>query len=670
MQKYLLFSEPKSLVFYSSATALDNLGSYYFAATKMRQMIFRESNSEIPKASIRLDKVLKMSRSESISLLKIMSIEKKGLKTSSLTGEPSQSLDQGMAQAESTASLGHDKGVVPRVAAVLLGTSKLNFYLLLINLETCKVIQTQKLDFAYKAALRRMSSNSRFIKVTEKLVLLVSANFIFYFNVNENRFKLLKLLREKALSVELDYENKSSIYILCRKNLIFGKLNQLGENLITFEEESKQPNKRKFVGMKAMRKKIVFFNKQRQIRIFELDKQDFTYKIEIQKSFKQSFDFKNLHVINGNILAFHDDKYLYSLSPKMNRIWQIVNLADCHYAVLPSGEVLTLQPQSENLYSVAQIRCKTYSKGNKINKYLALSKYEKLKVIFAYISRTFLKMYKFQDYNKVIYDLLLKMNLSNPIVRQPEFKPEVLRLYNLITSFSIKYESVSPQASRMPQDDSSMGRASESSEGPRRRSLQPSMGNETKDTPKSINQNNQAIKISKKSFNFMVVKPFVDIRLPRKNGSNEFLDEQLILKKIQQKGLCHYLKFLRFRQRDEFPKDSLDSVYARYQTRLQRIHRGKFFLNSISSFYENNNPAKADSLFFFASKFNLHNNIKLLHAIFMGIDSYFWVCRLERNFHFRVLHIGVQRKRKAELALTETPWLAEMTESVQANLTN
>ena len=55
MYKYLLFSEPKALVFYSSATAIDRFESYLFATTKMRQLIFRETSPNATKASINLE---------------------------------------------------------------------------------------------------------------------------------------------------------------------------------------------------------------------------------------------------------------------------------------------------------------------------------------------------------------------------------------------------------------------------------------------------------------------------------------------------------------------------------------------------------------------------------------------------------------------------------------
>ena len=111
-------------------------------------------------------------------------------------------------------------------------------------------------------------------------------------------------------------------------------MEELPGGRITFQETMRLPNTRKFVGMKAMKKKLIFYNKYKQIRIYELDKQDFTYKIEILQSFKQPLDFSDLCVINEDVIAVHDQKYLYCLSLKMNRIWQIVNLND----ILKEGE--------------------------------------------------------------------------------------------------------------------------------------------------------------------------------------------------------------------------------------------------------------------------------------------------------------------------------------------
>ena len=660
MYKYLLFSEPQSLVFYSSATALAHYQSFYFAITKMKQLIFRSNEKDSTKATISLTKSLKLSKSEIIPLLKVLSIEtssssKKGF--SQLQSE-SQSL---MKNSEITAIENNHN--VPNVASelennlesnekvtqtcsLLLGTSKLNFFVVLIDLKSQKILEIQKVNFGYKSTLKRLSSNSCFLSPKEGLTYLVSANFIFYMTSNEPRLRLLKILKEKPISVELDFQNKNQIYILGKKQLIFGKTNSLPGSGVSFTETLRLPNKRKFIGMKAMRKKLVFFNKYKQIRIFELDRQDFTYKVEICQSFKQSLNFSNVYIINGDIIAIHDEKYLYCLSLKMNRIWQIVNLSDSHFAILPDGQILTLQPKSENLFSVAQIRLKTYKKTNKINKYLSLSKYEKLKIIFAYLTRKFLKLFKFQDFNKVIYNLLLKMNLSNGIIKQSEFKVEVLKFYNLITDFSLKIEKSAVKGSikKIQGVQARHNRRREQDSG--------SALGSTKSSKSSTSPSPQK-NIKRRNLNYMVVKPYVDIRLPRKNGPKVDQSDEIILRKIMVKGQKHYNKFLRFKEFDEYPKDCIDSVYARFQSRINRIKSGKLYLTNIVKYFTKDPIKRAEYLFFFAYKFEMKNNYKLLHSIFMGYDLYIWAGALQRKFYYQVILNGIEKKNKSILDSVE-----------------
>ena len=639
MYKYLLFSEPQSLVFYSSATALAQHSSYYFVATKMKQLIFRSTAANSVKATLPLTKALQLSRSETVNLMHVLSLEegvtKKG-RMSSKGGQQgptvygssneNESNMGNMSRLESASIEAEDKQT--STCSLLLGTSKLNFYVMLIDLHFQEIREIQKVQFGYKSSLKRLSSNSKLVALREGLTLLVSANFVFYLTSNEPRFKLLKIMKEKVLSLEVGFQNKDELYILGKKQLIFGKLETIPGGRISFQESRTVANKRKFIGMKAMRKKLVFFNKHRQLRIFELDKEDFTHKIEVFQSFKQPLDFGDVHVINGDILAVHDQKYLYCLSLKMNRVWQIVNLSDSHFAVLPDGQILTLQPKSENLFSVAQVHLKTYQKANKINKYLALSKYEKLKVIFGYLTRKFLKLFKFQDYNKVIYDLLLKMNLSNGLIKQPEFKAEVLKLYNLITDFSVKVDRSAVKASKDSRVKTEGGSVYGSSHS-RRSSTSPS----PQSSPKK----------KKKNLNYLVVKPFVEIRLPRKNNINE-MSEEALMKKIMCKGSRHYSKFIDFRRKDNTPSDSIDSVYARYQSRLIRIQKGKFYVNNLLKYLKKNVFELVGHLFFICIKFNMKNNVKYLHCLIMGFDLDRWMSPVNRKVHYQVLLDGVNKK--------------------------
>ena len=647
MYKYLLFSEPQSLVFYSSATALAQYSSFYFAITKVKHLIFRSKEKNANKASIPLTKHLQLSKSETVPLMQILSLE-----TSSPSKTPflakSNSNSSGNARTPhqenngdySNVSLETDgnqrqterKG---QTCSLLLGTSKLNFFILLIDLQTQKILQIQKVNFGYKATLKRLSSNSKFISPKKGLTLLVSANFVFYMTNNEPRLKLLKILREKALSVEVDFLNKDQLYILGKKQLIFGSMENLPGSALSFKETLRLPNKRKFIGMKPMRKKLIFFNKHKQIRVFELDRQDFTYKIEINQSFKESLNFSNIYVIDGDIIAVHDEKYLYSLSLKMNRIWQIVNLNDSHFAVLPDGQILTLQPKSENLFSVAQIKIKKYQKANKINKFLSLSKFEKLKIIFAYLTRKFLKLFKFQDYNKVIYNLLLKMNLSNGIIKQPEFKAEVLKFYNLITDFSLKTQRSAVKGSKNWGINSQTSLSQDSGSALRSNQSVSSTSASPQKSPR------------KKNLNYMVVKPFVDIRLPRKNAPKLNQSDEIILKSIMVKGQKHYNKFLRFKEFDEYPKDCIDSIYARFQSRINRIKSGKRYLKNIVRYFTKDPMEKAEHLFFFAYKFEMKNNYKLLHSIFMGFDLCLWVSPVQRKIYYQVMLKGIENKNNS-----------------------
>lgn len=651
MYKYLLFSEPQSLVFYSSATALARHGAFYFAVTKMKQLIFRSNEKTSSKANIPLGKALQLSRTETVNLLKVVSLEDSQPVKAALAPESEHFFENSIDQpeCENDARNGNVSSTrVPEAPAhgknaktclLLLGTSKLNFYLVQVGLANQKILEIQKVSFGYKSSLKRLSSNSCLVSVSPELTLLVSANFIFYLTPDEPRFKLLKILKEKALSVEIDFQNKKRIYILGKKALLFGLLQSLPGGALSFKETRRLQNKRKFTEMRAMRKKLVFLNKHRQLRVYELDKEDFTYKIEIFQSFKQPLVFSGLHVVNGDIICIHDQKYLYALSLKMNQIWQILNLSDSHFAVLPDGQILTLQPKSENLFSVAQVRLKTYQKANKINKYLRLSKLEKLKVIFSYLNRKFLKLYKFQDYKKVIYDLLLKMNLSNALIRQPEFKAEVLKFYNLTTDFSLKIDRSAVKASsvRVPHRRAGglTSRAMDSGSAFR---SNVSEASSTSPSPRSSPSR-------KKNLDYMVVKPYVDIRLPRKNGPKAPPSDALIMEKIMVKGRKHYQKFLRFKRADPFPKDCIDSVYARYQSRLERIKLGKFYLRNIVRFFQNDRiELAAENLFFYAYKFDMKNNYKLLHSIFMGIDLWLWAGPVERKVHYRVLLIGIKEK--------------------------
>lgn len=650
MYKYLLFSEPQSLVFYSSATALAQHDSFYFAVTKMKHLIVRSNEKSSAKVSIPLTNPLQLSRSETVNLLKVVSLadSSSAKATSAVTQLSTNSTNPTNLELENDARNGNvsspdefeflANGKNERTCSLLMGTSKLNFYLVMVGLTSQKILEIQRVSFGYKSSLKRLSSNSRLLSPFAGLTLLVSANFIFYLTPDEPRFKLLKILKEKAISVEIDFQNKNQIYILGKKLLLFGILQRLPGGTLSFKETTRLQNKRKFTNMRAMRKKLVFMNKHQQLRVYELDKKDFTYKVEIFQSFKQPLVFADLRVVNGDIICIHDQKYLYALSLKMNQVWQILNLSDSHFAVLPDGQILTLQPKSENLFSVAQVRLKTYQKANKINKFLRLSKYEKLKVIFAYLNRKFLKLYKFQDYNKVIYNLLLKMNLSNALIKQPEFKAEVLKFYNLITDFSLKIDRSAVKASSMRiSTNQPTSRALDSGSA-----YQSNTSEASSTSPSPRNSPSK-----KKNLNYMVVKPYVDIRLPRKNGPKVPASDELILEKIMVKGRKHYQKFLRFKRADQFPNDCIDSVYARYQSRLERIKLGKFYLRNIVRFFQKERIAMAaDNLFFYAYKFDMKNNYKLLHAIFMGVDLWNWAGPVERKVHFRVLLIGIREKWK------------------------
>ena len=646
MYKYLLFSEPQSLVFYSSATALARHDSHYFAITKMKHLIFRSNKGDSVKANIPLAKALQLSRSENVSLLKVLSMESSCQSKDSISSRvfsandlsPSSDLENDTANLNVSPGLDQKSNsdhTYTHTCSLLMGTSKLNFFVVLINMQNQKILQIQKVNFGYKSTLKRLSSNSRLFSPRPGLTLLVSSNFLFYMTSEEPRFKLLKILKEKAISVQVDFQKKDQIYILGRKFLIFGKIQQLPGGALSFNETLRMPNKRKFIEMRAMRKKLVFMNKHKQLRIYELDKQDFTYKIEIFQSFKQQLKFSNLEVINGDIICVHDQKYLYCLSLKMNQIWQIINLNDSHFAILPDGQVLTLQPKSENLYSVAQIKFKTYQKANKINKYMSLSKYEKLKIVFGYLTRRFLKLYKFPDYNKVIYNLLLKMNLSNGLIKQPEFKVEVLKLYNLISDFSLKVDRGAVKPSSLTNLETTNSRLDRGS-----------AYESTKSGTSSTSPSPRASPIKKKTMNYMVVKPYVDVRLPRKNGPKEKTSDCQILEKIMIKGQKHYQKFLRFKATDPYPKDCIDSVYARFQSRLKRISSGKLYISNCVRFCKRNPMMLAEQLFFVSYKFNMTNNIKLLHCIFMGVDLWIWASPLSRKFYYQVVLDGVREKNK------------------------
>jgi hypothetical protein len=654
MYKYLLFSEPQSLVFYSSATALAEHNSHYFAVTKMKQLIFRSKEKECVKANIPLGKVLQLSRTENVSLLKVLSLETSSsdMKSTSVKNEFSSSMTSPSSNFNTendTANVNVSSNEIKnsnatahigKTCSLLMGTTKLNFFVVLINMQNQKILEIQKVNFGYKSTLKRLSSNSCFINPKPGLTLMVSANFIFYMTSQEPRFKLLKILKEKALSVQVDFQKKDMLYILGKKLLIFGKIQELPGGALSFNETVRLQNKRKFIEMKAMRKKLVFMNKHRQIRIYELDKQDFTYKIEIFQSFKQSLKFSKMEVINGDIICVHDQKYLYCLSIKMNQIWQIVNLNDSHFAILPNGKVLTLQPKSENLYSVAQIKFKTYQKANKINKYLSLTKHEKLKIIFAYLSRKFLKLYKFQDYNKVIYNLLLKMNLSNGLIKQPEFKVEVLKLYNLINDFSLKIDRSAVKPSSM----NNLERAHGSSK-------RFDSGSALESNKSGISSTSPSPRVSpkkKKTLNYMVVKPYVDVRLPRRNGIKESSSDCQILERIMIKGQKHYKLFLRFKKSDPYPNDCIDSIYARYQSRLKRIEKGKMIMKNCVRFIKNDPLFLADQLFFISSRFNMKNNIRLLNCIFMGIDLWLWASPMERKIGYQVVLNGIKEKQLLE----------------------
>jgi hypothetical protein len=617
----------------------------------MKHLIFRSNQKESVKANIPLAKPLQLSRSENVSLLKVLSLEsspcnsKDSISRSTSSAQslgPSSNFNMENDTANLNVSSGGDKNFnstdnQSQTCSLLMGTTKLNFFVVLINMQNQKILEIQKVNFGYKSTLKRLSSNSCFISPRPGLTLMVSSNFLFYMTSQEPRFKLLKILKEKAISVEVDFQKKDKVYILGKKFLTFGELQELPGGAMSFNETLRMPNKRKFTEMKAMRKKLVFMNKHKQIRIYELDKEDFTYKIEIFQSFKQPLNFAKLEVINGDIICVHDQKYLYCLSPKMNQIWQIVNLNDSHFAILPDGQVLTLQPKSENLYSVAQIKFKTYQKANKINKYLSLSKYEKLKIIFGYLTRKFLKLYKFQDYNKVIYNLLLKMNLSNGLIKQPEFKVEVLKLYNLITDFSLKVDRGAVKPSSMNNLESANQSRLDSG----------SAYESNKSGISSTSPSPRSSPIKKKTMNYMVVKPYVDVRLPRKNGPKETTSENQILEKIMVKGQKHYQKFLRFKQGDPYPKDCIDSVYARYQSRLKRINSGKLYIKNCVRFCTRNPLVLAEQLFFVSDKFNMKNNIKLLHCIFMGFDLWLWASPLPRKVHYQVVLNGIREKNKA-----------------------
>ena len=666
MYKYLLFAEPKALVFYSSATAIDVFNDLYFATTKMRQLIFRAGDDPSSKSNLPLDKALKLKPRETINILKVLRVTWKDSVGNPGKDERRRTSKGNIKLINQIPKQGMEGGSGPqkassgsRVVTLLMGTNKLNFFEILLDLKLKKIEKAKRVQFSYKSSLKRLSSNSKFVLAGRRQVLMVSSNFIFYYSEHEKKFRLLKLMREKIINVEPDYISPDTLYILTKKTLMFGKITSLNNNALAFKETFKEPNKRKFIGFKAMRRKLAFFNKQRQIRIFELDKQDFTYKIEIFRSFKTPFDFEKLHVVNGDILAIHDENYLYSLSLKMNRIWQIVNLSDSHFALLPSGEVISLRKQSENLFSVSQIKVKTYMKQNKVNKYLMLTPYERLKVVFAYLSRKFLKMFKFQDYNKVIYKLLLKMNLSNRVIKRPEFKPEVLKFYNLISHFSCKmkdgqhptsmlacppvpakplYQNASRRRSlqTLPQPSSSPPSSPEHFTEPVM--VQPP------DMESEISSTASTSPSKSRKYNYVVSKPYIDIRLPRKNSPRNKPDPQAQLKKIQLKGSAHYQKFLRFRSFDPYPKDSIDSVYARYQSRLQRIKLGKTYIRSLKILRSIHPKNLAGELFFITDKFNLKNNFNFLVSIFMGIDQYLWLSDVNRRLTFSCLVVETKKK--------------------------
>ena len=651
MYKYLLFSEPKSLVFYSSATAIDRFDSYLFATTKMCQLIFRENSANATKASINLKNTMKLAGSESLAFMKVIRITRQ---SSDQIGQKNpindfRNLSPVNIKSKNVSS-NLDRTFKSVTAKILIGTSKLNFYVLTVDLISKKVTNCESIVFSYKSSLKRLTSNSKIIPLSDGKVLLLIANFIFYWTPFDTRFRLLKILKEKAISVEIDYdfENEKKIYILCKKHIIFGEIMEMRNGTMTFQESKKELNKRKFKGMKAMRKKLIFFNKEKQLRVYELDKQIFTYKVEFMQGFKQSFDYKDVHVINGDILTFHDSKYLYCLSLKMNRVWQVVNVSDSHYVILPDGKVLTLQSQSENLFSIANLTLKTYQKHNKINKYLALKNpIEKVRVIFAYLAKKFLKMFRFGDFNKVIYKLLLKMNLSDGLVKTPEFKPEVLKLYNLIRDFSVKSHTLSPPDS--PQSLTNIsGNSCNASLSPCSSSMRELPSETASDQPESISSSSSVSRHPlvkpPKTLNYMVVKPFVNIQLPRKNAEKKDEDESVHLQKIALKGRKHYQKFLLFRTKDAWSKDCIDSVYARFQTRLQQIQSGKLHIQSIVKYFIYDFQSRVEALFFFSKRFLMKNNIKLLHSIFIGIDSYMWCCAPERMLHYRVIKISIQRK--------------------------
>lgn len=643
MYKYLLFSQPKSLVFYSSATAIDRHSDYYFAVNKMKQLIFREGTPGADKSTLSLDKLLKLSKSENVNLLKIISIQ--AYPSDPFQDESPRNSNEGSI---ATSPINSSQSI-EKQADILIGTNKMQFFMLHLSINTSSMTKITKLEFSYKSILKRLSSNSRLIQFNQNKVLLITSNYILYLNKNDTRFKLLKVFKEKILGFEFDCQNQHKIYVLCKKELIFAEIREVAGGNLAVEVLSKQVNKRKFVGMKSMKHKIVFFNKLCQIRIYEKDKDEFTYKIEIMKSFKQNIQFDDLYIINDEIICFHDEKYLYSLSLKMNKITQIVNVSDCHHLILPNGQILNIQTKSENLISVSEIKIKTYFKSNKINKYLSLSKYEKLKIIFAYMSKKYLKMYKFQDYNKVIYDLLLQMNISNVIVKQPEFKSEVLKLYNMISDFSVKSNYVSPPVSPIINDDIKINKKSATFD--KRNSLQ-ILPNSSRAESKSGQTDLLICSSTTKNSSqnkFMVHKPLIEIKLPRKHSNGSRLNENLALHKIKLKGNKHYVKFMRFKSIENNKIDCVDSIYARYQSRLERIHKGKYFIQSFNRFYKRNDFVKADLLFFYSHKFDLKNNFKLLYSIFIGLDLYFWMCPPQRNLYFRRIRQDVLNKHNSNI---------------------
>ena len=649
MYKYLLFSEPQSLVLNSSATALTSNDSHYFAITKTKHLIFRSSQKGSLKAQIPLEKALQLGRSENVSLLKVVNLESScqsknfssnwtslAQTTGFFSNFKSENDTMDLNVSSSFAKNSNSIGSLPGTCSLLLGTSKLNFFFVFINMQDQKILGIQKINFGYKSTLKRLSSNSRFISPQPGLILLISSNFVFYMTSEEPRFKLLKILKEKVISVQMDFQKKDQMYILGKKFIIFGNIQELPGGVISFNETLRLPNKRKFIQMKAMRKKLIFMNKYKQLRIYELDKQDFTYKIEIFQSFKQQLKFSKMEVINGDVICVHDHKYLYCLSPKMNQIWQIINLNDSHLAILPDGQVLKLQSKSDKLFSVAQIKIKTYQKANKINKYMALSKHEKLKIIFGYLTRKFLKKYKFQDYNKVIYNMLLKLNLPNNIIKQPEFKIEVLKLYNLITDFSLKVNR--------PVVKQSYSANSYTPNNPQVNSGSAHQSTNSGNCQTSSNQ--KTIPKIKKTMNYMVIKPYVETKLPRKNGVKKTTSENQILEKIMIKGQKHYQKFLRFKAKDPYPKDCIDSVYARFQSRLRRISSGKLYIKNCVRFCRVNPLGLAEQLFFISYKFNMTNNVKLLHCIFMGVDLWLWASPFSRKIYYQVILDAVREKNK------------------------